>query len=353
MTELDPEIAALFGLIKKDSKINVFLGDDVSMGSVAPYGVPSGIPELDVFLGGKGGLPASKIIEYFGFQMTGKSTAAMQAGAEWQKRGGLVVFIDTERGWMPKRARELGMIPERVMKFEADTVESVFESIEETLDKLNKTKFSKPVVFIVDSITGVPTHADVSGDLDDSERPGFEAKQIKRGVRRLNAVLDSYDCKPSIIFINHAHETFNKFGKKSQSGGGHSIKFFATVRVSFTHLANLREGDKEEARRTGQKIQMEIEKLRGAALEYTKFKVDLTNERGFDQIESLRGAMESTGYIDVPKNSKTITFLDDVQIKTTEFSLWVEQSGGYDMVYTKWRKWAVEQGKLSPWGGAA
>lgn len=351
--ELDPQIAELFGLIKKDSKVDVYLGDDVTMGSVAPYGVPSGLPQLDLYLGGKGGLPAGKIIEYYGFQMVGKSTAAMQAGAEWQKRGGVVIFIDTERGWLPQRARQLGMVPERVIKYEPETVEGIFSCIDDAIDKLEKVKWDKPVLIIVDSITGVPTDADVEGNMEASERPGYEAKQIKRGVRRLNALIDGYECKPTIIFITHAFEKIGvTFGKKSASGGGHGIKFFATVRVCFTAVGSLREGSKEDAKRVGQKIAIEIEKLRGASLEYPKFNVELKNEGGFDQIEGLKMAMLATSYADKPEHSKTITFYDGLQIRTTDFDEWVDQCGGYDAVYLTWRKWATEKAILSPWGGA-
>ena len=352
--EIDPQIAELFGLIKKDSKVDVYLGDDVTMGSVSPYGVPSGLPQLDVYLGGKGGLPAGKIIEYYGFQMTGKSTAAMQAGAEWQKKGGVVIFIDTERGWLPLRARQLGMIPERVIKYEPETVEGVFNCIDDAIDKLEKVKWDKPVLIIVDSITGVPTNADVEGKMEDSDRPGFEAKQIKRGVRRLNALIDSYECKPTIIFINHAIAKIGvTFGKKSESGGGHGIKFFATIRACFTAIGSLREGTKEDARRVGQKIQIEIEKLRGASLEYPRFNVELKNEGGFDHIEGLKCAMLATSYAEKPESGRTITFHDGCQIRNQDFEEWMDQSGGYDAVYLKWRKWCVEKGILQPWGGAA
>lgn len=351
--EIDPKIAELFGLIKKDSKIDVYLGDDVTMGSVAPYGVPSGIPQLDVYLGGKGGLPAGKIIEYYGFQMTGKSTAAMQAGAEWQKKGGVVIIIDTERGFLPQRAAQLGMNPSKIIKYEPETVEGVFAAIDDAIEKLEKVKWSEPVLIIVDSITGVPTNADVEGDMKDSDRPGFEAKQIKRGVRRLNALIDSYECKPTIIFINHAIAKIGAmFGKKSESGGGHGIKFFSTVRVCFTAVGSLREGSKEDSRRVGQKVQLEIEKLRGASLEYPRFNVELKNDGGFDQVEGLKMAMLATSYADKPENSKTITFHDGCQIRTTDYEEWVKQSGGYDAVYLTWRKWCVEKAILSPWGGA-
>jgi RecA/RadA recombinase len=362
---MDDKFKKLFELAQKDDDLHVYAGDDLTMGSVAPYGISSGIPELDLYAGRKGGLPAAKLIEYFGKPFCGKTTAAFHAGAEWQRRGGLVIFIDTERGWSPKRFRECGGNPEDVLKYECDTIEEVFKAIlrytgEIDLDTKKKSKagrlevFDKdtPVLFIVDSITGAPTMADAQGDIDDSDRPGFEAKQIKRGIRKVNPLLSELECKPSVILITHSISKIGGFGKQTDSGGGLGPKFYSTMRVEFTHLGQLKEGDK----RAGQKIKIEVIKLRGAALEYPTFNVELTNEIGFDKYESLKLAMCSTSFASRPAKSHTITILPDTrletQIKQKDFREWVEQQdGGYDKVYRNWRRWCTSRGYLDPWGG--
>ena len=85
----------------------------------------------------------------------------------------------------------------------------------------------------------------------------LEAKQIKRALKKINPKLGALKCKPSIIFINHIHSRFVSFGKQTDSSGGKGIKFYASVRVEFSNVGNLKDGD----RRTGQKIQMLVEKL--------------------------------------------------------------------------------------------
>jgi RecA/RadA recombinase len=343
----------LLNLINKDKKksdaTTVYLGDDITMGSVAPYGIPSGIPQFDLYGGRRGGIPAGKVVEFYGFEMVGKTTAALQAGAEWQKRGGQVFFIDTEQTYSPRRAQELGCNAAGIIKFEAGTIEEVFDNMKTIFRALGEAKTEDPVLIIIDSITGVPTLADKEGKLDASDRPGFESKQIKRGLKQLVDQLGEMPSKPTIIFINHAYETFNTYGKKSKSGGGHGLKFFASVRVSFTHKGMLKDGEV----RKGQTIKIEIEKLKGAVLEYPVFEAELKNECGFDHFESLESVMVATNYASKPKSSQTITFnLTDEQIKSTDFKVWCEENGGYDAQYNAWRKWAIDQGILQPWGGA-
>jgi RecA/RadA recombinase len=360
---MDEKFKKLFDLTKKNDALTVFAGDDLSMGSVAPYGISTGIAELDLYLGAKAGLPASKVIEFFGKQMCGKTTAALQAAAEWQKRGGLVIFIDTEKSFDPKRARELGCVPEDIFKHEADTIEEIFKVMIHyfgDIDVETKKKSKKgtldgadfPVLVIVDSVTGVPTIADAQGDIDASDRPGFEAKQIKRGLKKVNPILSQLTCKPTIIFINHAIAKIGAFGKKTDSGGGMGIKFYSTVRVEFTAISAIK--NKTTGERLGQKIKVFIEKLKGGHLTAPDMTLDLTNDLGFDRYESLKLAMISTGFAARPAGAQVVTILPgtphELQFKQTDFRKWVEETS-YDEVYNKWRKWCVKEGYLQPWGG--
>lgn len=350
---IDPKVAELFNLLKKDKDLGdqVFLGDDITMDSVAPYGVSTGIPLLDLYLGGKGGLPAGKIVEFYGFERCGKTTAALQTAAEWQKKNGQVFFIDTEKSFDANRARQLGVDPSTVVVQAADTVEQIFAHIINNLEMLKKANFTNPVLMIVDSVNGVPTASDVKGNIDDNDRVGFEAKQIKRGCRKINPILSDYECHPTIIFINHAVTKISAYGG-ADSGGGHGIKFYATVRVQFTHIANVRDGDE----RKGQKIKLQIVKLKGSGLFQDRLDAVLDNLKGFDKYDSLREAMHVTEFAYRPKSSQTLTLFykqeNQVEIRNVDFEKWCEEQGGYDAVYNTFRKWAIKNGYLTPWGAS-
>lgn len=348
----------LFGLIKKDlGEDKIFKGDDLNMGSIPKYGIPTGLPKLDVYLGGKGGFPAGKIIEFYGFERSGKTTAALHAAAEWQKRGGTVMFIDTEMSFDPARARKIGVDPKNnFIRAAASTVEEIFGHIMSTMDHLEATDYKDPFLFIVDSVNGVPTQSDAEGEIEKHERVGFEAKQIKRGIRKANPRLDRLDCRPSIIFINHAVTKIGAtFGKKSDSGGGHGIKFYASCRLEFAHMGFTKDKD---GRRTGQKVKISIEKLKGGEIEFPGLDAELTNAHGFDKWTGLKEAMVATGFAYLPKGGRALTILKgtelETQVGTTVFREWVDQQdGGYNGVYARWRKWSISNGFIKPWGGKA
>ena len=361
---MEEKFKKIFDLASKRDEFRIYEGDDLSMGSVPPYGISSGLPELDLYLGRKGGLPAAKIIEYWGPTASGKTTAALHAAAEWQKKGGLVIFIDAEQGLSPERFRNIGGKPENVVVHNTLTIEEIFDVLlmytgEVDVETRKKSQiglledFDVPVLFIVDSVTSVSVLADMKNKMADEIRVGQEARQIKRGLRRINPVLSSLKCKPSIIFITHAVAKIGGgFGKKSDSGGGSGIKFYSSVRVQFTAIQQTRDPKTKE--RTGMRTAVEVCKLKGGHLEYDKFNLDLTNEMGFDHFESMKGAMLATNFAKRP-TTQSIMFLPstklEVQIKSTEFREYVEANGGYDEVYGNWKRWCIRNGYMSLWGG--
>lgn len=359
---MEEKFQKLFNLVQKNDEFQIYKGDDLAMGSVAPYGISSGLAELDIFLGAKGGFPASKVVEIYGLPYTGKSTLALHAISEWQKRNGLCIFIDTESAFSPDWARKIGCLPENIFKHEVMTVEAIFDVLGYYLGEIEiEGKRAKkgvleeldcPVLFVIDSCTAVPTSADIQGELQNEGRVGFEAKQIKKGLRRINPMLSSLKCKPTIIFVNHAISKIVSFGKKSQSGGGNAIKFYSTIRIELSAIGQLK--NKSTGERIGQKINVFVEKLRGN-LQYPTFTLNLLNSSGFDRIESLKLAILSTGYGERPPHGRVITILPgtdkEEQFNQTDFEKWVHDKGGYDAVYQIWRKYCIKNGIIEPWGG--
>ncbi|HET6195880.1 MAG TPA: ATPase domain-containing protein, partial [Acetobacteraceae bacterium] len=70
--------------------------------------IPSGSLGLDLALG-IGGLPRGRILEIYGPESSGKTTLALHAIAEAQRRGGTCAFIDAEHALDPPYAKKLGV----------------------------------------------------------------------------------------------------------------------------------------------------------------------------------------------------------------------------------------------------
>ena len=260
--------------IDKDPNATIRKSGDINIRSRIPFGIPSGIPELDLRLG-RPGLPAGRVIEYFGFERSGKTCAALQAIAQAQRMGGGGYFIDTQFSYDEERARDLGIDPDvNFAVGEAKTIEGIFRNMDAALDGLIESGFNKPFVMVVDSITAVETEHNNNLEIGAELRVGEDARRIRSGLKKLNEKIAS--SKACVIFINHAISTIaaNKFAKQSASAGGHAIKFFATVRLQFTEGSDVKDGDK----RIGQNVYLRIEKLKNSNLEFPKFEMFLSND---------------------------------------------------------------------------
>jgi recombination protein RecA len=348
---MSPEFGDIFKGVEKDlakDTNSVFhKPDDIYVASVVPYGILTGIPQLDYSIG-RPGVPVGKVIEFFGFEKTGKTTAALHILANAQRMGGGGVFIDTEFSWDENRFIEIGGDPAKNFRpSEADTMEAIFRQIDSILTHILDTEFNKPFVIVVDSITAAETEYNKAREFGEEARVGQDARTIRSGMRKImSKVARSNVC---LIFINHAISTIAKspFAKQSMSAGGHAIKLFATLRCGFTDGTNLWKTKDGEKIRIGQETYITIEKLKQSKLEHPKIKTQLLNDVGFDTRGDLLEAGTRTGWI-IPKNQKVFT-LNEREFDKKSWGDVVDELGGTTKAYTTWIKWCIDSGKIRSW----
>ena len=114
--------AAISQIEKQYGKGSVMkLGDNSAHMNVET--IPTGSLSLDIALG-LGGLPKGRIIEIYGPESSGKTTVALHAVAEVQKRGGIAGFIDAEHALDPVYAKNIGVDIDELVYFTAGLAES-------------------------------------------------------------------------------------------------------------------------------------------------------------------------------------------------------------------------------------
>lgn len=325
-----------------------------------PYGIPSGLPQMDWAIG-RNGYPAGRIIELWGFEMSGKSAAAMAAMAGVQSIGGYGCWIETEHTLDPGRLQRAGVDLERMIIAECDTIEGIFKTQNEILDQREKAGMTEPFLFVVDSIGAVTSEMEHDRlDMVNSNKQwntsqvGVDAKQTKGLLRILNSRLARSQC--TTLFVNHGTETANAspYAKKGKAGGGHAIKFYASLRCEFTKISNIKDEDVEN-RIAGQNIKVTLEKVKGTSMNRTSFEASLMDGL-FDPMKGLYEAMLGCGLIYRAKGSQTAK-LDPGEgeehirtFKPSEFANIVTEMGGYSAVYNGWLNWSKEKGLMKLWG---
>ena len=227
---------ALQDIEKKFGKGSIMrMGDNSNIGSVNTF--HSGSYILDLILGG--GYPEGRVVEMFGHESSGKTTIALHAIAEVQKRWEVAAFIDAEHALDPTYARKLGVDTENLLLAQPDFGEQALQIAEE----LAKTWAVKLIV--IDSVSAMVPRAEVEGEMGDSY-VGLQARMMSQGLRKLTSILAKTGT--TLIFINQIRMKIGvMFGNPETTSGGHALKFFSSQRLEIRRGEKIMWEDKEQA----------------------------------------------------------------------------------------------------------
>jgi recombination protein RecA len=194
---------------------------------------PTGSLSLDLALGG--GIPKGRIIEIYGPESSGKTTLALHAAAEVQKRGGVAAFIDAEHALDPEYAGRIGINLDTLLISQPDTGEQALE-ITETL-----VRSSAVDLVIVDSVAALVPRAEIEGEMGDAH-VGLQARLMSQALRKLTGVVSKSNC--TVIFINQLRIKIGvMFGNPETTAGGQALKYYASVRLDIRGTEQIKDGD--------------------------------------------------------------------------------------------------------------
>ena len=207
--------------------------------------IPSGSLLLDDALG-IGGYPKGRIIEIFGPESSGKTTLALHAVAEVQKKGGRAAFIDAENAIDPVYAKNLGVNIDELILSQPD-------SGEQGLDIMLMLVESGAVdLVVVDSVAALVPQAELDGEMGDNQ-VGLQARMMSKAMRKLAGAMNQNDC--TAIFINQLREKVGvMFGNPETTTGGRALKFYSSVRMDVRRIETLKQGGEVIGNRTRVKV---------------------------------------------------------------------------------------------------
>lgn len=206
------------------------LGDRAN---VSVDAIGSGSIALDAALG-IGGYPKGRIIEIYGPESSGKTTLALHAIAECQKKGGRCAFIDAENAIDPIYAKNLGVDIDELILSQPDSGEQALE-ITEVLIKSGAID-----LVVIDSVAALVPQAELDGEMGDSS-VGLQARLMSKAMRKLAGVMNRSNC--TAIFINQLREKVGvMFGNPETTPGGRALKFYSSVRLDVRKSETLKTG---------------------------------------------------------------------------------------------------------------
>ena len=195
--------------------------------------IPSGSLLIDNALG-VGGYPKGRIIEIFGPESSGKTTLALHAIAEAQKKGGTAAFVDAEHSIDPVYARNLGVNIDELILSQPDSGEQGLEIVEVLANSGGVD------IIVVDSVAALVPQAELDGVMSDNS-VGLQARLMSKAMRKLAGILNTHEC--TVIFINQLREKVGViYGNPETTTGGRALKFYASVRMDIRRAEALKDG---------------------------------------------------------------------------------------------------------------
>ena len=207
--------------------------------------IPTGSLGLDLALG-VGGYPKGRIIEIYGPESSGKTTLAIHAIAEAQRKGGIAAIVDAEHAFDRFYAESLGVDTENLLISQPDNGEQALEIAD------NLIRSGAIDLLVIDSVAALTPRAEIEGEMGDSA-VGMQARLMSKALRKLTGTISKTGC--CCIFINQLREKIGvMFGNPETTTGGNALKFYASIRLDIRRMTQLKEGENVIGNRTKVKV---------------------------------------------------------------------------------------------------
>lgn len=180
-----------------------------------------------------GWYPEWRIVEIYWPESSGKTTLALHAIAEVQKRWEIAAFIDAEHALDPNYAKNLWVDTDNLLLSQPDFGEQALQIAEE----LAKTWAVKLIV--IDSVAAMVPKAEVDWDMWDSYI-WLQARMMSQWLRKITSILAK--TWTTVIFINQIRmKIWVMFGNPETTTWWNALKFFASQRIEVRRWEKLEE----------------------------------------------------------------------------------------------------------------
>ncbi|MFM8318502.1 MAG: recombinase RecA, partial [Bacteroidota bacterium] len=175
-----------------------------------------------------------RVVEIYGPESSGKTTIALHAIAQAQRKGGMAAFIDAEHAFDKGYAEKLGIDTENLLISQPDNGEQALEIAD------NLIRSGAIDILVIDSVAALVPKAEIEGEMGDSSM-GLQARLMSQALRKLTGSINKTGCV--CIFINQLREKIGvMFGNPETTTGGNALKFYASVRLDIRRIGQLKEG---------------------------------------------------------------------------------------------------------------
>ena len=263
----------------KDNKVAYFLdGTDSTPTDIKDF-ISTGSSMLDLAISNRpdGGIAVGRITEINGLESSGKSLLGAHILAETQKKGGVAVYIDTETSVSQEFLEVIGVDMNKMLYLHLETVEDIFEAIDEIVTKVRESDKDRLVTIMVDSLAAASTKVEMESDFEKDGWATAKAIVISKAMRKITQMIGRQ--KIALVFTNQLRQKLGvMFGDPWTTSGGKALPFHASTRIRLKNMGQIKDTAKNVL---GMKCRAQIVKNRlGPPLRHTDY--DMYFDRGID-----------------------------------------------------------------------
>ncbi|OGZ38287.1 MAG: recombinase RecA, partial [Candidatus Portnoybacteria bacterium RIFCSPLOWO2_01_FULL_38_39] len=177
---------------------------------------------------------------------SGKTSLALHAIAEIQKRGGFAAFIDAEHALDPDYAKKIGVKIDDLLISQPDNGEQALDILESLV------RSGAVDLVVIDSVAALTPQAEIEGEMGD-QQIGLQARLMSKALRKITAI--SAKSATTTIFTNQMRTKIGMmFGNPETTPGGKALKFYSSVRIELRRAAQIKFGEQIIGNRVKAKI---------------------------------------------------------------------------------------------------
>tara|TARA_R100001509_G_scaffold18619_2_gene9287 strand:- start:10385 stop:11512 length:1128 start_codon:yes stop_codon:yes gene_type:complete len=225
----------------KDYKVAYFLDGTEETPTDLTEWISTGSSMLDIAISNRknGGIPVGRITEITGLEGSGKSLMAAHILANTQKQGGMAVYIDTENAMNEEFARAVGIDIKNMLYIQLETIEEIFEVMENIVTKVREGDSDRLVTIVVDSLAGATTKVESEADYSKDGWATSKAIILSKAMRKITQMIGRQ--RICAVFTNQLRQKMGvMFGDPWTTSGGKAVAFHSSCRLRLKPMGQIK-----------------------------------------------------------------------------------------------------------------
>lgn len=281
----------------KDFKAAHFLNGQEETPTDLTEWVSTGSSLLDLAISNRpnGGFPVGRIVELQGMEASGKSLIMAHVLANTQKKGGLAVYIDTENALSEEFLRAIGVDVNNMLYIPLETIEDIFEAVENIIETIRKSSKDRLVTIVIDSVSAATTKIEQEADYEKDGWATAKAIVMSKAMRKITNTIGKQ--RVLLLCASQLREKMGvMFGDKYTTSGGKALGFHASCRIRLKGIGKLKSGTGKTEQIIGVQTEAQVIKNRMGP-PFKKAVFDVYFNSGIDDYNSWLSLMKDYGLI--------------------------------------------------------